>query len=201
MLPLGIMIGLAVRMGYAISFDPHRAKLMAAYSTIFITAVGFLVTSLLYIFRLSIILLFTKDNEVVQGCLKIWPDVCWYIFLLYIFGISSAVYRGLGMQWRLAVIVTTSLYIFLLPTVIYFAVIKGGGLYMQWRLLPVFYTMMQVVLILGYVLVDWDAHSETIRIGLQRSILEAKGIHHTNGSSNVQNGNNDSEPVETTPLL
>jgi len=173
MLPLGIMVGLTVRIGHVIAFDPRRAKLMAAWSMGFIIVTGTLVASMLYVFRLEIILMFSTDDEVVRMSMHIFPDLCGYTFLIYIFGISSAIYRGLGMQWRLASIVTTLLYLFLLPAVVYFAMIKQGGLYKQWRLLPLFYTFMQVVLIFGFVTVDWDEHSRKIRDGLRRSLLHS----------------------------
>lgn len=163
MLPLGVMVGLAVRMGHIMaSHDPRRAQLLALYCMGGIMAVGAVVATTLSYWRIPIIALFTKDEQVVMQCLEIWDKVCYYIFLLYIFGISSAIYRGLGLQWRLAAIVSTFLYLLLLPAVLYFAVGKGGGLTVQWTLLPLFYTFLQLMLVLGYVQVDWTALSTSI---------------------------------------
>jgi len=146
MLPLGIMVGLAVRMGHVISYDPTRAKLLAACCMGFIIVAGAIVVVILETFRVQIIHLFTSDPEVLLEDLHIWNEVCAYIFLLYIFGISSAVYRGLGMQWRLATIVTIMLYIFLLPAVVWLAMIRGGGLYMQVRIVHLLYVLTNTIL-------------------------------------------------------
>lgn len=176
MLPLGIMVGLAVRMGHVIAFDPQRAKLLVVWCMTFITVAGAILSSLLYAFRLWIIQLFTMDPAVIDLSLRIWPFLCVYTFLLYIFGISSAVYRGLGMQWRLAAIITFALYFLLLPAVIYWAVVRGGGLYRQWTLLPAFYALMQIALVMGYITVDWEAHSKHIRDGIRQSILQRAAL-------------------------
>jgi MATE family multidrug resistance protein len=176
MLPLGIMIGLAVRMGHVIAYDPRRAQLLAMWCMGLIVVVGGIVATGFYALRRQIIRLFTADEQVMDGCLHIWPYVCCYIFLLYIFGISNAIYRGLGMQWRLAIIVTISLYMFLFPMVIYFAVIQQGGLYAQWRILPSFYVIMQFALVAGYVTVDWNGHSIKIRKGMQSSTRMSEDI-------------------------
>jgi Na+-driven multidrug efflux pump len=174
MLPLGIMVGLAVRMGHVIANDPHRAKLLAAWCMGLIVVLGSMVTLLLYRYRLGIILLFTNDDQVILQALHIWPNVCAYVFLIYIYGISSAIYRGLGMQWRLAWITTVMLYVFLLPMVVYFAIIKHGGLYMQWQLMPSFYTIFQIVLACGYLVVDWEEVGGTVREGLRKLEQEKK---------------------------
>jgi Na+-driven multidrug efflux pump len=94
MIPLGIMIGLTVRMGHVIAHDVEHAKLLAGWCMLFTTILGGVVSGLLYQFRVEIAMLFTIDEEVIQGCKEIWPKLCIYIFIIYIFGINSAILRG-----------------------------------------------------------------------------------------------------------
>ena len=183
MIPLGISIGLAVRMGHVIAHNPNKAKRMAAWCMGFIVVIGAMVALLLHTFRYEIIHMFTTDDDVIHGALNIWPSLCCYIFLIYIFGINHAILRALGMQWRLAAIISVSLYFFTLPTVVYLAVIRGGGLETQWKILPIFYTGMQAALVIGYMAVDWEKHSHAIREGMLISIIEAKEIEPTEQTS------------------
>jgi Na+-driven multidrug efflux pump len=125
MLPLGILIGLTVRMGHLIVEHPVHAKLLACYCMAFTSFLGLLTCTMLYIGRKWIVLLFTKDTDVVDGALHIWVHLCYYTFLLYIFGISKAILRGLGMQWRLGAIIAVCLYCLTLPTLVYFSMIRG----------------------------------------------------------------------------
>ena len=91
MIPLGIMIGLTVRMGHVIAHNVKRAKLLASWCMLFTTMLGAVVALLLYQFRIQIAMLFSNDDEVIQGCKDIWLKLCIYIFILYIFGINRCV--------------------------------------------------------------------------------------------------------------
>lgn len=172
MLPLGVSIGLAVRMGNVIGLDPRKARFLAAGCMAFMMVVGALVSLLLYVLRLRVIRLFTQDEGVTQLALGIWPCLCYYMFLIYIFGISLAILRSLGMQWRAAGIITTLLYGLTLPSVCYFAIYRRGGLLAQWRVLPVCYTILQIALAMGYVLLDWDQYALKIRESIARMASE-----------------------------
>lgn len=168
MLPLGILIGLTVRMGHLIAEFPGHAKKLAAYCMGGTALLGLIVAVFLYIYRYSIIILFTNDPEVVEGSMQMWSRLCVYLFLLYIFGISQAILRALGMQWRLAAITSSYLYLITLPAVVYFAVWQHGGLMALWTVLPVCYSVLQVVLAAGYLVVDWEKLGDSIREGLLR---------------------------------
>lgn len=172
MLPLGISIGLAVRMGNVIADDPKRAQKMASWCMILMASVGATIAILLYIFRTEVIGLFTKDDVVLQLALAIWPSLSYYMFLIYIMGISLAILRALGLQWRAAAIISGSLYGVTLPAVAYFAVYQGGGLEVQWKVLPVCYTALQIALALGYVLMDWNQHSKSIKDSIRRLAVD-----------------------------
>jgi MATE family multidrug resistance protein len=94
MLPLGISIGLTVRIGTVIAYDAEKAKLMAGWTMLLTAALGAVIACSLHFFQLPIISLFTKDDQVILECQAIWPKVSYYVFLLYIFGINGAILRG-----------------------------------------------------------------------------------------------------------
>lgn len=166
MVPLGILIGLTVRMGHLMADRPRHAKILAAHCMASTSGAGLVAALLLYRFRYAVIASFTNDALVVAGALVIWPNLCAYIVLLYVFGISQAILRALGLQWRLAAIISVCLYCFTLPAVVYFSMVRGGGLPALWTVLPISYCFMQVALAMGYVVVDWDAHAAVIRKGV-----------------------------------
>jgi MATE family multidrug resistance protein len=154
---LGIQIGLTVRMGHIIAYDILKAKLLAMWCMFFTVCFGAILSISLYIFRVEVAMMFTDDMEVVAGCKQIWGKLCYYVFILHIFGINAAILRVLGMQWRMAIIIFTFLWLVVLPAIIYFAVHLGGGLDAIWSVLPVFYTVMQVLLAHSYLTADWEA--------------------------------------------
>lgn len=94
MVPLGTSIGLTVRMGHVIADDPGKAKRMAAWTMLLIVIAGASVALCLHVFQLPIIQLFTTDPDVIHDTKEIWPEVCYYTFILYIFGINGAIHRG-----------------------------------------------------------------------------------------------------------
>jgi Na+-driven multidrug efflux pump len=191
MLPLGVSVGLAVKMGHVIGKSPSRAKLMAGGCMVFTAGLGVLVSLLLHLFRFQVIGAFTNDEDVLEMALAIWPELCYYLFLIYIFAINVATLRALGLQWRAASIIMVTLYCCTLPAVIYFAVVRGGGLIAQWKVLPVCYSFMQIALAMGYMFLNWNDHAKKIR----HSLLK----HHTSFHGEDTNGL--PIPTEATPLV
>ena len=179
MIPLGIMIGLTVRMGHVIAYDVKRAKLLAGWCMLFTTILGAVVATLLYQFRVEIASMFTNDKEVIQGCKDIWPKLCYYIFILYIFGINSAILRALGMQWHLAAVIFVCLWIGTLPTIATFAIHRNGGIDAVWNTLPVFYTIMQVLLAWCYLSADWHLISKKVREHALETVAEVETMPAT----------------------
>lgn len=164
MIPLGISIGLTVRMGTVLATDVPRAKLMAAWCMGFTIIVGAIVASGLYLLRVPIVLLFTNDPQVLQGCVDIWPNLCVYIFILYIFGINSAILRALGMQWHMAAIIFGTCWAVALPSIVYFSIYREGGLNAIWTILPFVYVVMQILLIRCYTInCSWEDIGQSIR--------------------------------------
>lgn len=154
---LGIQIGMTVRMGQIIAYDIVKAKLLAVWCMFFTVTFGAILATCLYIFRVDIAMLFTDDIEVVEGCKQIWGNLSYYVFILHVFGINSAILRVLGLQWRMAMIIFGFLWFIVLPTIIYFAVHRGGGLDAVWTILPICYTILQVFLASSYLTADWES--------------------------------------------
>ena len=168
MLPMGISIGLSVRMGNIVGTAPRNAQLIAAWCMAVIAVLGSSVSSLTFYLRHEIIVLFTRDEEATRLALSIWPFLCYYNFLLYLMAISNAIMQALGMQWRAAGITSASLYGLTLPSVVFFAVYKQGGLVVQWRVLAICYTVLQITLSLGYLLLNWEGHAAKVRESIAR---------------------------------
>ena len=164
---LGIMMALVVRMGQMLTYGTRKAKLLAGWCMLFTTIFGAVLAILLHIYRLKICMLFTDDEEVIRGCEVIWPKLCYYIFVLHIFGIQCAILRALGMQWRMAGIIFGCLWLGALPCMMYFY--KGGGLPVVWDILVVSYSIMQFFLVLSYCNSDWDS---IVREVARRNVMD-----------------------------
>ena len=164
MIPLGISIGLTVRMGILLATDVPRAKKVATWCMGFTILVGAIVSGSLFLLRVPIVLLFTNDPKVLQGCEEIWPKLCIYTFILHIFGINSAILRALGMQWHIAAIIFGTCWVGALPTIVYFSIYRGGGLDAIWTILPFFYIIMQFLLAMCYTVgCSWEDIGHSIR--------------------------------------
>lgn len=70
---------------------------------------------------------------------------------------------GLGMQWTLGVVTFVFLWIFGLPAVYFFAVVRNGGISSAWTWVYPPYIIMNIVLIVTFVCADWYGISAAIR--------------------------------------
>ena len=179
MIPLGIAIGLTVRMGNILAKDVQRAKQMAMWCMAFTVALASIISGLMLFLRIAIVQLFSSDPQVLQGCEEIWPKLCYFIWILYIFGIQSAILRALGMQWELAKIIFICLWCGALPVIWYYSVRENGGIDAVWSILPVMYTLMQVLLFLSYANADWHKISITIRENSRLSMKQKELVTET----------------------
>jgi MATE family multidrug resistance protein len=66
MFPMGIGIGLTVRIGTELPKSAKKAKMMAAWCMGFTVILAMIVSLLLYQMRIPIVSLFTNDEEVLQ---------------------------------------------------------------------------------------------------------------------------------------
>ena len=108
--------------------DVQRAKQMAMWCMAFTVALACIISALMLFLRIAIVQLFSSDPQVLQGCEEIWPKLCYFIWILYIFGIQSAILRALGMQWELAKIIFICLWCGALPVIWYYSVRENGGI-------------------------------------------------------------------------
>ena len=189
MLPLGVSIGLTVRMGSVIGINPQKARRIATCCMAFTSLLGAIIAGMLHFFRYEITGFFTDNDKAIELALGIWPSLSYFVFLSYIMAISGAILRALGMQWRAAAIISTTLYGVTMPSVLYFAVFQQGGLLAQWNVLGACYTLLQLVLAMGYLVVDWDQHAIQVRASI---------AHMATGPTPDKS---DRTAGETTPLL
>lgn len=193
---LGLSVGLTVRMGHMLAHNVHAAKMLALYSLIFNTIFGAVLVAMLYRFRRQVVSLFSDDPQVIEESMRIWPKVCVDVWILHPYGIQCAILRALGMQWRMAVAIFSSLYLCALPAMFYFAVYKGGDIDDVWSILPIFYGVMQLFLAACYVREDWTVISQKIH---EKSNVETSRTLSSALSSNSNSGILPAD--ETTSLL
>lgn len=162
MIPLGLSIALSIRMGHIMSKSPKRAQALAAISVATTTLFGILLAAMFYYTRDFVVGRFTTNADVIAGCREIWPNVCIVLVLRFVYCINTGILRGLGMQWRMAGIVLLVLWFSCIPTLIHVGVYGGGGVVAIWTWLPYFYVALNVLLILCYVLPDWERINDSI---------------------------------------
>ena len=164
MIPLGISIGLSVRMGILLPVDVSGAKRLAALTMISTTVVGILVSCFIYKYQLWIVSLFTLDEAILEGCEKIWMDLCFYNVQLWIFGISRGILSALGLQWRTALTMIAVLWCGAIPAIIHWCIYNNGGFLLMWKMIPYIYAILDVGLICCFAMADWESIGESIRI-------------------------------------
>lgn len=173
MLPLGISIGLSVRLGSILTYDVSKAKSLASYTMGLTMLISLLVCTGTYHYHVWIIKIFTNDEAVFDGCSKIWLKVCAHIFFLYILGINGGILRALGMQWHMAATIFIVLWCTALPFIIQMCIYQEGGLDLMWSLIPISYFILNVCLASCYITADWNAIGASIR---DKAKQEAKQI-------------------------
>ncbi|KAL7569903.1 hypothetical protein ACA910_008568 [Epithemia clementina (nom. ined.)] len=164
MLPLGIGIALAIRLGSAMTHNVPLAKRLACGTFVFSSALFAIMSLLVYWFRFYIFALFTYEAEVIELCDQIWFDVCLYMMLSCVFGINSGIAIGLGMQWTFGITVVVALWFLGMPASYYFAIIRGGGLAAAWICIWPPYVLVNAIMFFTFLRKDWDEISLLIRI-------------------------------------
>jgi multidrug resistance protein, MATE family len=164
MMPLGIGMALSIRLGQTLPRSVKRAKQLAAWTLGFTIVLVTMVSVGLYVFRVRIYQIFTTEQDVLDGCDLIWPQVVIYSWSLSMFAVCMGIASGLGMQWTLGVITFICLWIVGLPAVWYFAIYREGGIQVVWNCVFPPYLIMDIILIYRFYVADWDAISHEIRI-------------------------------------
>lgn len=161
--PYSLGLALSIRLGATIPVSVARAKQTLMDTFIFSVVTFGAVAILMYIEQDWLISLFTKSNDVVNGCHEIWWKVSTYSFCLSIYGIYMGACVGLGMQWTLGIGTFVALWIFGLPSGYYLAVVQGGGINMAWSTVWPPYIIMPIVLTIAIVRADWYEIAREIR--------------------------------------
>lgn len=161
---LSLGIALAIRLGATLPVSVPRARRLVKDCYILSTLVFGVFSLVIYGCRQTIFSWFTTSEAVVAGCEEIWWKVCFYFFLLCIYGVHMGACIGLGMQWTLGISTFLVLWIFGLPAAYYASVTLGGGLNAAWTWVWPPYVFMNVYLAGVIVRADWDDIAEQIRI-------------------------------------
>ena len=154
---------MTVRMGILLPIGVKKTKLMVVRTTIFSIIVGTIISVFVYVYQTWIVSLFTTDEKVFEGCREIWLYVCLVNLFGFVFPMFIAALSALGLQWITAATMITTLWLISLPTILWFCVHGGGGLYLMWQLLPVSYTLLSIALLVCLVTADWQAIADEIR--------------------------------------
>jgi len=162
MFPMGIAMGLTVRIGSVIEGDVPRAKRIATYTVAFTLLLGALVSFCVYNFRTVIVGLFTDDEEIHEGCRRIWPYVSLHIFILHMHGLNQGLVRSLGLQTKMACVTVLTLWCTAVPVMYYVSIEQNGGIYAIWRMMPIVYLILEFNIAMCYVLSDWETLSRKL---------------------------------------
>jgi len=164
MIPLGLGIALSIRLGQVLPRSVKRAKKLVAWTFI----VAFIMVSCiciwLYICRDFIVHMFTKEQDVLEGCKRIWPQVVFYNWTLSISAIAMGTAAGLGMQWTLGFVTFICLWVVGMPGLWYFAIHLGGGIVVAWNWIYPPYMVLNAIMCYHFYFADWDDISDKIRI-------------------------------------
>jgi Na+-driven multidrug efflux pump len=156
MIPFSFGIALAIRMGIALPISVTRTKILVVF-VLFFSVIAFGIVSIgVYIYRRSIVALFTSNQEVQELAELIFVKVALFNFNIAIFAILAGIATGLGKQWLLGIINFIFLWIFGLPMIYYKSIVCGQGLNAVWYWMNVPYLGMNITLcILFSCYLDW----------------------------------------------
>jgi MATE family multidrug resistance protein len=199
MIPLGIGIALAIRIGVTLPKNVHRAKRL----TWTVTLVGMIafagMSYSLYVYRFLIFRIFTNDPVVLAGCDQIWWKVCFYLFHLSVFALNMGIATGLGLQWTLGAVTFFYLWVLGLPSAWYWGIYRAKSLDVTWSFIYPPYIFMNVTLLTIFLFKDWNLIQKEI-LKREGVITDFKEITHTKPKP-VSGSELDGIPTESTKLL
>jgi Na+-driven multidrug efflux pump len=155
MLAYGVGQALTLRVSATIALSVKGAKQLAWGCLIVSSVVFGLVSLAMYFFRYDIYRIFTKEQEVMDGCEVIWWIVCLTFFILAVFAINTGIMTGLGLQGISGCATVVFVWILSFPLVVYFAFVKGGGLPVAWYGVWVPYAAINVCMTIYLLGTDW----------------------------------------------
>lgn len=155
MIPFSFGIALAIRMGISLPISVRRTKIIVILTLLFSIFVFGFVSIGVYIYRHSIVAVFSSDPQVQELAEIIFIKVAIFNFNVAIFAILAGVATGLGKQWPLGVINFIFLWIFGLPIIYYKAILCHEGLNAVWYWMNIPYLCMNITLCILFVYSDW----------------------------------------------
>jgi len=198
MIPLGLNIGMTVRMGALLSKNQvDEAKRLVRMVLILVFFLATLVCFLVFTFREQLIGLFTKDEKVVQGSRMIWPYLCGQLFFMFYYCINSGIMKALGKQWFCGGVIVLNLWIISLPTTIYVAVVRNEGLLALWKIVVASYLVLNICLVISYtIFTDWNDVAKQILIrNANAANSNTDTASDTNSEYNSVVSNDDLPPI------
>jgi MATE family multidrug resistance protein len=164
MVPLGISIGLNVRMGVLLPVNVEGTKRLVAATVLCTILTAAATSAFMFKYQTWIVSFFTTDEEVVEGCSQIWFLMCVYNFLLWIFCVSRGILNALGLQWLTAANMIAVLWVWTIPAIIYKCIYRGQGFYKMWHMIPLSYTLLNLGLAFSFMTADWHKIGAKIRL-------------------------------------
>ena len=163
-IPLGMAIALAIRLGSTLSqADAPSAQALAKGMYSLSVVVFGLASISMYLFQDHIVHMFTTDPTVVTMCEEIWFHSCLYFFFFCLFGISSGIAIGLGMQFTFGIVSTVSMWFIGMPSTYYFAIVRKGGLVALWSCTWPPYLLTNLTMLLTFTFQDWGKIARAIQ--------------------------------------
>jgi MATE family multidrug resistance protein len=178
MIPLGIGVALAVRLGATLPQSVQRAKQLTIGTYLGSAALFGALSTWVYVERRLIFSIFTKEPEVLEGCERIWWKVSVYYFNLSLYGINMGIATGLGKQWMFGTVTVVLLWGFSLPGMYYFAIRKGGGVDLAWSWIYYPYIVMNIFFLYLFWMEDWERIRSEIRVreGMDNPLRNEKDL-------------------------
>jgi len=162
MVPFSFGVAVAIRMGVSLPISVERTQALVLVTSVFSIVLFGLISVGVYVFRNTIIHVFTNDDDVKELADLIWSEVSLFNLNVAVFGILSGVATGLGKQWQLGVINFVFLWLFGLPMIYYRAIVLDQGLEAAWFWMNIPYLCMNMALTILFLFTDWFQIQEQI---------------------------------------
>jgi MATE family multidrug resistance protein len=207
MIPLGLSISINVIIGQALGDGNTRTLWRVIKAGVVMQAAFSCVVAVMFVaFDESIITLFTKDPDVIEGCIRIWPWVAVFLVGDGLFGLQSGILRGLGLQVRMSGNVITGLWLCGAP-LIYLGGVSGddGSVYGVWKLMFVPYVFMNIGMAASYWWQDFDVLSKEVverekgsgtMTGVYSKVGDEEDGNHCGGGGDDDDDNDDDDDCD-----
>mmetsp|Transcript_1499 Transcript_1499/g.2208 ORF Transcript_1499/g.2208 Transcript_1499/m.2208 type:complete len:521 (-) Transcript_1499:4326-5888(-) len=159
----GVSTAIGIRCGELFAQqNVPAAKLIAKYGIIGNLFIVSGIAAAVYMFRGTIIGLFTKDVVVIALTLKIWPYCAVLIAQDGLMAVQMGLLRAMGMQSSMSVRILISLWLFGLPFTYLLSIVFKLELVGIWVAMPIVYFGLNLSLFYAYYTKDWESYAESI---------------------------------------